>query len=251
MFTSINTGVLFSVDGKWTRHIDYILSKASKQVCVLRKLKFILKREIREKTYLAFIRPLLEYSCEVWDNCSQTDNDRLEQLQLEAARIVTGLTAYSSRDSLYQKTGWKKLSNRRERKKLCLMYNMYHGHAPSYLCDLLTPLVRDITKYPVRNRNDYTIPRCRLSLYQFSFILSVINLWSNRGQFSFIYCTTIIIRERLELDYLEILKKTKSKIYCYRKQYIHSLRTVGDSLKEHNSSPLFVTYLLSFNLSIS
>jgi hypothetical protein len=27
-------------------------------------------------------------TCEVWDNCSQTDNDRLEKLQLEAARIV-------------------------------------------------------------------------------------------------------------------------------------------------------------------
>ena len=35
-------GIVFSSDGKWTRHIDYILSKASKQVCVLRKLKFIL-----------------------------------------------------------------------------------------------------------------------------------------------------------------------------------------------------------------
>ena len=65
-------GFAFSSDGKWTRHIDYILSKASKQVCVLRKLKFILKRIILEKTYLVFSRPLLEYSCEVWDNCSQT-----------------------------------------------------------------------------------------------------------------------------------------------------------------------------------
>jgi hypothetical protein len=35
--------------------------------------------------------------------------------------------------------GWEKLSSRRERKQLCLMYNMYHGHAPSYLCDLLPP----------------------------------------------------------------------------------------------------------------
>jgi hypothetical protein len=115
----------------------------------------------------------------VWDNCSQTDNDRLENLQLEAARIVTGLTAYSSRDSLYQETGWEKLSSRQERKKLCLMYNMCHGHAPSYLCDLLPPLVRDVTNYPVRNRNDYTVPRCRLSLYQSSFIPSVINLWNS------------------------------------------------------------------------
>ena len=86
--------IVFSSDGKWTRHIDYILSKASKQLCVLRKLKFILKREILEKIYLTFIRPLLEYSCKVWDNCSQTDNDRLEKLQLEAARIVTGLTVF-------------------------------------------------------------------------------------------------------------------------------------------------------------
>jgi len=44
-------------------------------------------------------------------------------------------------------------------------------------------------------------------------------------------------------------KKTKPKIYSYRKQYRHSLRTVGDSLKEHNS-PLHFTYLLSFNFAI-
>ena len=98
-------GIVFSSDGKWTRHIDYILSKASKQVCILRKLKFILKREILEKVCLTFIRSLLEYSCVVWDNCSQTDNDRLEKLQLEAACIVTGLTAYLSWVSLYQENG--------------------------------------------------------------------------------------------------------------------------------------------------
>jgi hypothetical protein len=44
---------------------------------------------------------------------------------------------------------------------------------------LLPPLVRDVTNYPVRNRNDYTVPRCRLSLYQSSFIPSVINLWNS------------------------------------------------------------------------
>jgi hypothetical protein len=60
--------------------------------------------------------------------------DRLEKLQLEATHIAPGLTAFSSRDSVYKETGWDKLSSTRERKKLCLMYNMYHGHAPSYLC---------------------------------------------------------------------------------------------------------------------
>jgi hypothetical protein len=41
--------------------------------------------------YLTFIRPVLEYASEVWDNCGQTNSDRLEKVQLEAARIVTGL----------------------------------------------------------------------------------------------------------------------------------------------------------------
>ena len=59
------------------------------------------------------------------------------------------------------------------------MYSMYHGHAPSYLCDLLPPLVRDVANYPVRNRNDYTVPRCRLSLCQSSLIPSVINRWNS------------------------------------------------------------------------
>jgi hypothetical protein len=40
-------------------------------------------------------------------------------------------------------------------------------------------LVFLVTNYPVRNRNDYTVPRCRLSLYKSSFILSVINLWNS------------------------------------------------------------------------
>ena len=76
-----------------------------------------------KKIYLTFIRPSLEYFCEVWDNCSQTDNDRLEKIHIEAVRIVTGLTAYSSRDSLYQETGWEKISSRRKRKKLsCAQY---------------------------------------------------------------------------------------------------------------------------------
>ena len=30
----------------------------------------------------------MEYASEVWDNCGQINSDRLEKVQLEAARIV-------------------------------------------------------------------------------------------------------------------------------------------------------------------
>ena len=43
-----------------------------------------------------YIRPLLEYGYEVWDGCSINDTNRVEQIQLNAARIVTGLPIFAS-----------------------------------------------------------------------------------------------------------------------------------------------------------
>jgi hypothetical protein len=42
---------------------------------------------------------MLEYGCGLWDDCCIRDTQKLECLQLEAARIVTGLPIYSSAES--------------------------------------------------------------------------------------------------------------------------------------------------------
>ena len=84
----------------------------------------------------------MEYGCKVWNDCGVELNDKLEKLQLEAARIVAGLPAYASRDSLYLETGWEKLIDRRNRRCVCLMYNIHvvNNSAPSYLTQTSYPL---------------------------------------------------------------------------------------------------------------
>ena len=99
-------GVIFSNDCKWTKHIDKLIEKSSKQINVLRKLKVKLKRNYLEKMYLTFIRPILEYASEVWFNCGQFNSNRLEKVQIEAARIVCGFHSYASIASIYKETGW-------------------------------------------------------------------------------------------------------------------------------------------------
>ena len=84
-------------------------------MAVLRKLKFKVSRNFLEAMYLTFIRLLLEYTGEVWDNCTLVDSERLEQIQLEAARIVNGLTSYASLLSIYKETGWETFSVRCEK----------------------------------------------------------------------------------------------------------------------------------------
>ena len=59
--------------------------------------------------------------------------NKLEKLQLEAARIVTGLPIFTKTDSLYFETGCEPL----HRRKLQLFYKIYNGLARQYLHDLI------------------------------------------------------------------------------------------------------------------
>jgi len=53
------------------------------------------------KLHTTFIRPVVEYGCELWNGCGVELTERLEKLPLDAAMVVTGLPSYSSRDYLY------------------------------------------------------------------------------------------------------------------------------------------------------
>ena len=78
----------------------------------------------------------------------------IEQMQLEAARIVTGLTRSASHVNLYKECCWEPLNNRRERQKVCFMYKVDNQNVPEYILDLFPPTVQERTNYELRNRND-------------------------------------------------------------------------------------------------
>ena len=128
--------------------------------------------------YITFIRPLLEYASEVWDGCTQSDIEQLEKVQLHAARIVTGLPIFSSRESLYYETGWEPLSSRRHSKKLTVMYKIHNNLVPDYLKQIFPSTRGSLSRYNTRNTSDYSIPKCRLQVFKKSFVPDVINHWN-------------------------------------------------------------------------
>ena len=151
----------------------------SKHINVLRKLKYQICRNNLEKLYLAYIRPLFEYACEVWDNCGVLNANKLEKLQLEAARIITGLPVFTNTELIYKELGWETLANRRQRRKLQLFFNIQHNSAPEYLSKLIPPNIQSTTIYPLRNGEDIIVPFCRLTLTSESYIPSTIKKWNN------------------------------------------------------------------------
>ena len=76
---------------------------------------------------MTFIRPLLEYGDVVWDSHTVYLTNKLESVQAEAARVVTGGTRLVSLSKLYAETGWEYLEDRREKHRLTYFYKMNNG----------------------------------------------------------------------------------------------------------------------------
>ena len=137
-------GETLSEDLKWSSHISKISKKAN---CTLGFLKRNLKHCPQECTmtaYLSLIRSTLEYSSVIWDPHLQKDIDKLEKIQRQAARFISG--DYSSRDHgcvTQMLTGLRlpPLQDRRKANHLAFFYKVVEGLVPALQChDYLTPV---------------------------------------------------------------------------------------------------------------
>jgi hypothetical protein len=121
-------GVTLSHDAKWSEHrgVNNIAKTISKHLGVLRKFKCKMNRQNLEKLHLFIFVPSLntrvKFGTTVRGTCH---SNKSEKLQLEAARIRTGLPIFTKTDSLCFVSGWELLHNRRHRRKLQLFYKIY------------------------------------------------------------------------------------------------------------------------------
>ena len=138
----------------------------------MRKLKFSFSRNALNQIYFSYLLPVLEYASIVWDGCAAHTSDTLDKIQNEAARIVTGLTRSITLNKLYKKCGSLSLTERKRQQKLSFMFKAHQDLLPTYISDLMPPLVRHISNYPLQNMNNYSVPYARTEIFKKSCILS-------------------------------------------------------------------------------
>ena len=109
---------------------------------VMRSLKFCLDRKSLETIYLTFIRPILEYTDVVCDNCTNYEKQELDKIQTKAARIVAGATKLVSLHALFDEFNWEPLEARRMKHMPLLLYKMFINNlSPEYLSSLIPLLL--------------------------------------------------------------------------------------------------------------
>ena len=171
-------GVILSNDCSWQKHKGYIKENAWTRINIMCRLKYDLNRKSLETIYKSFIRPLLEYTDVIWDNCMQQNKNELELIQLEAARISTGTTKLVSVANLYIETGWETLDARRNKHKQVFFDKMFNGLIPLYLSSLVSSLVQNASRSNLRDSNDTQTVASRATLFYNSFIPTSIRDWN-------------------------------------------------------------------------
>lgn len=171
-------GLTFQSSVKWSEHINEIVKKAMKRVDILRSLMYQLDRATLEKMYFTFVRPVLEYGDVVWDNCTEMESKTIENVQLSAARVVTGATRGTSHATIYRECGWEPLFKRREKHKLTTFYKIENNIIPDFLKKLVPPVTKQRTIYGLRSKENITSYKASTTTMQRSFIPSTITSWN-------------------------------------------------------------------------
>ena len=75
---------------KWSSHITKITKKATTTLNFLRRNLKNFPAECRKTAYASLVRSILDYGQIVWDPYLKQDAERLERVQRQAARFMTG-----------------------------------------------------------------------------------------------------------------------------------------------------------------
>ena len=103
----------------------------------------------------------------------------MEQINIEAARIITGATKLCSIQLLYEETGWETLLHRRKKHRLTLFFKMFHGLAPDYLSNLVPSSNLETHSYALRNSENLNTFLCKSNFYNNSFLPLTVRDWND------------------------------------------------------------------------
>jgi len=120
----------------------------------------------------------LEHANIVWDDCADYLKERLENIQLTFARIVTGAKRGTSHQLLYNELSWPTLADRRTVAKLKFMHKLLHNNVPEYLTDVLPFTDCGNANYNLRNKDDVQQYATRTEKFRKSIVPDCIRKWN-------------------------------------------------------------------------
>jgi len=145
--------------------------------------------------YTTLLRPILEYSCTVWDPFTQANITKLEKIQRHFARFILNDYRWtSSVTAMIHQLQWQTLQERRAHLKVAMMYRIIN----SYI-DIPGSYLVQATQTNRGHTMKLLVPNARTLTYQRSFFPDSIRLWNILPQ-EVVSCTSLeLFKQQLQV----------------------------------------------------
>ena len=127
-------GILISEDLKWEPHLIKITKKANSTLAFLKRNLRHCPEPCRRTAYISLVRSVLEYGSIVWDPYYVKDINRIEKIQPQAVRFISG--DYATREpgcisKMLKDQDLPSLQDRRMAARLTFFYKVVEGLVPA------------------------------------------------------------------------------------------------------------------------
>ena len=130
--------------------------------------------------YKSLIEPYFDYCSPLWDTCGKQLKDKLQKIQNQAGRVITGSSHHVRSADVFNNLKWKTLETRRFHTKATLMYQILNDLSVSQLSNSFAKLNDTNINYNLRDiETDLALLRSYTNFLKRSFKYSGAMLWNN------------------------------------------------------------------------
>jgi exonuclease III len=173
-----NLGVQLDQTLKMEKHINQISKSCVYQLRNICRIRNSLTFESAKSFVHALVISRLDYANSALCGVSTLLLTKLQKIQNFAARVISGASRRDHISPVLMDLHWLPIKQRIQYKVLVLTYQMIHGLAPSYLCDLVSVYTPRRT---LRSKDSLTLcpPKTRTVTYgDKSFVSTACALWN-------------------------------------------------------------------------
>ena len=169
-------GITISSDLSWNKQCSQVSSKAHRTLGLLKRTLSDCSKQVKERAYLALVRPQVEYATAAWNPHTDKNVTQLEKVQRQAARFVSGdYRRTTSVTGILTHLGWDTLETRRLLAQTTCFFKIHNQLINIHLPPILQKPSRSCRlSHPLQ----YLQLQPNNMIFQYSFFVRVIPVWN-------------------------------------------------------------------------
>ena len=171
-------GLTLTQNLRWGDHVNVVSIKARKRLSMMLPLKYRLDRKTLQTMFLSFVSPIMDYGMVIWGGSYDCDINKLDKINNDGMRLITGAPSNSNVRKLHAETGLLSFRDKCAFATILMLYKVLNNLAPNFLNSRLPEHNPGDSGYNLRNSNNIGRLPSRLETHRRSFFPRAINLWN-------------------------------------------------------------------------